>query len=354
MSDLPQLIHDSVDRHAHVDVDPARLLAGAERRARTHRRRTHAVASSLLAAAVVMVAVGGVAAWRGQVASSVVASTPSPAPPATIPKGWEPVAALGIEIHVPRTWKVTGAINPCTLTDPAAGTVSRPMGGTTLQGCLRPHRGTLVRFWQAANQRFTAGSVTDEGHTTITWVSPDRTAAVVASGTDPALLRQVIGTARPVDVDSLGCTTAPPQFDWDRPRAGLAPVRLASDVTEVVGCAYTVAGGSTKDPTYRLVASRAFGAAQRTALSTALRRAPAGTARDVPQNCAPDLPQTEYVVLQVRTPEATTGLALHWTGCIDRYVAGQDTQSAMTVRILTTVMEAIQVGGYAYTELPEG
>ena len=37
MSDMTLLIHDSADRHAHVD-DPARVLAGAERRGPTHRR----------------------------------------------------------------------------------------------------------------------------------------------------------------------------------------------------------------------------------------------------------------------------------------------------------------------------
>lgn len=309
---------------------------------------------AVAAAAVAILAVGGVAAWRAdQPTPPAVASTPSPAPSTAVPQGWEPVASLGIEIHVPGTWRVTGAVNSCTLTDPAAGTVSRPLGAITAQGCFKPPRGTLISFQHTMRKPPTAGRVTEDGHTTITWVSPDRTAAVMASGTDTALLQRVIDTARVVEVDSLGCTTTPPRLAWDRPRTGLPPVRLASDVIEVVGCAYAVHGGSDDDPEYRLVASRTFDAADRAALATALRRAPAGAAPDVPQNCAPDLVETEYVVLHVRDAVATTPLALHSVNCLDRYVAGPRAQSAVTVRLVTTVMEAIQVG-FGYNQLPQG
>lgn len=89
MSDLPQLIHASVDRHAPVDVDPARLLAGAERRARTHRRRTYTAAPGLLAAAALaaVVTLATLTPWlegpdvtpAGPTASPTASPTPLPA-----------------------------------------------------------------------------------------------------------------------------------------------------------------------------------------------------------------------------------------------------------------------------------
>lgn len=317
--------------------------------ARRRRRRQH-LASLSVAASVAVLATGAAIALPqirdGDPQHSAALS-------AAVPQGWEPVASLGIEIYVPKTWRVTGAVNSCSLEDPAVGTVSRPIGAVTAAGCLKRPPGTLITFRQALYGPLTPGRVTEDGHTTITWVSPDRTAAVVASGVDAAVLQRVIDTARPVTVDSAGCATAPPELDWDRPRTRLAPVRLTSAVTEVVGCVYTVDGGPEDDPSYRLVASRTFTAAQRAALATALRRTPAGAAIDVPQNCSPRLTETEYAVLHVREGATTTPITLHWTGCVDRYVASQDSQSAMTVRLLTTVMDSIQVG-YAYGQLPQG
>ena len=84
MSDMTRLIRDSVDRHAHVDVDPARLLAGAERRARTHRRRTYAAASGLLAAAglAVVVTLPTLTPWFGGSDVTPAGPTASPTPSA--------------------------------------------------------------------------------------------------------------------------------------------------------------------------------------------------------------------------------------------------------------------------------
>ena len=82
MSDLPQLIHASVDRHAPVDVDPARLLAGAERRARTHRRRTYTAASGLLTAAALaaVVTLPTLTPWLGGPDVTPAGPTASPTP----------------------------------------------------------------------------------------------------------------------------------------------------------------------------------------------------------------------------------------------------------------------------------
>ena len=330
-------------------------------------RRPGRLLTAAAAAAATVLAVGGVAAWRAErpmtaagpaispAPTSTAPATPTAAPPVGVPAGWKPVASLGIEIHVPPSWEVTGAVNPCTLKESTAGTVSRPVGAVVAIGCERPPPATLVSFEQVYDRAPAPGRATEDGRTTITWIGPDGTSAVVASGPDAALLQQVVDTARRVDVDSLGCGTRPPVLAWDRPRAGLPPVRLPGDVTEIVGCHYTVTGEpSGQSPEYRLVASAGFDEAQRAALATALRRAPAGTTPDVPQDCGPGRPETEYTVLHVRSATGVATLAMHPQGCAGPYVAGEASRSTVTVRVLTVVMDTIGIG-YSYgSELPQG
>ncbi len=331
------------ERAASVDETPPALPARTPR-PRGGRGSLVAVAAAALVGVVV---VTGVATWR---AGRPDPASPGPAAAVAVPAGWKPVASLGVQVYVPPDWQLAGALNEgCALMDPAARLVSRPLGGVTMQLCDAPPKGTLVAFrTEPLDGEEPGRRVLGDGRTQITWVSPRGGAVVVASGPDGPLLQQVIDTARPVDVDALGCATKPVRPTWDRPREGLPPVRLAG-VTDAVGCVYArdASGG------YRLVASNAFDAGQRAALEGVLRRAPAGAAPDVPQDCAAGVPEEAFGVLRVRTATGVSELALHWDGCLNRYVATAEAQSAMTERVLTTVMEALRVG-FGWTELPKG
>ncbi len=334
------------ERAASVDDAPPALPSVP-----AQRRPPRAPFLAVAAAALVAVAVvTGVATWRAG-NDQRAATTTAPAARAAVPAGWKPVASLGVQIYVPPDWQLAGELNEeCALQDPGARLVSRPIGGTTMQLCSAPPKGTLVAFRPAPLEGEEPGRrVLGDGRTQITWVSPRGGAAVVASGADGAVLQQVIDTARPVDVDALGCPTDAERPSWDRPRTGLPPVRMPGGVVAVVGCVYA----RDRAGTYRLVASNPLDDGQRAALEAALRGAPAGAAPDVPQNCAPGLPEEAYGVLRVRTAAGVSELALHWDGCLNRYVASPDAQSAMTERVLTTVMEALRVG-FGWTELPKG
>jgi hypothetical protein len=93
-----------------------------------------------------------------------------------------------------------------------------------------------------------------------------------------------------------------------------------------------------------MVASSRFDAAQRSVLAQALSRAPAGAAPDLPaQTCLRSRPEDAFGVLRVRTPAGPSELTFHWAGCVDRYIAGPDSQSAVTEALVATVMKAVNV-----------
>jgi hypothetical protein len=267
-----------------------------------------------------------------------------------VPAGWKPVASLGMEVHVPATWRLTGEVSEeCGLLTFDTRVVSRPVGVVPAIGCDGIRQGTLVSFvierpGQKAGREDLGNNITQ-----FTWLSPSG-GAVVASGPDVAVLQQVIATARTVAVDSLGCPTTPTRPTWDRPRDGLPPVRLGADVTDVVACVYQ---GYPFGDAYRTVASARFDAAGRDALAVALRRAPADTTPDPRKTCATVFPGEIFAVLNVRTAAGVIPMTLHWTGCANRYVATAEAQSATTERLLETVMDAVGIG-VGYSALPEG
>ncbi len=350
-----RLLRETLRERADL-LDGAPLAAPATR----PRRRAGVSLIAVAAAAVVAVlAVGGVAAWRGARPEPITAVGPSPSTsptastePGRAPAGWKPVASMGMEIFVPAEWKVTGSINEsCDVLSPDLRVVSRPIGAVRLNLCGGVRRGTLVTFVAAPSGGKAGLEPLADGLTQVTWLSPTG-GAVVASGPDAAVLQQVVATARAVDVDSLGCPTTPALPAWDRRREGLPPVRLASDVTEVVACVYTGVGDGGA---YRMVAGARFDEAQRSALAQALSRAPAGAAPDVsPETCLRGRPEDAFGVLRIRTSAGPSELTFHWDGCIDRYVAGPDSQSAVTQALLATVMKAVNISYSFNGPLPAG
>ncbi len=328
----------------------ADMLGGAPLAVPAARGRRRPVASLIAvgaAAVVAVLAVSGVAAWRAArpTAPPVPAASPSPSPSARGPAGWKPVASLGMEIYVPASWDVRGTVNEsCDVLGFDDRVVSRPFGVVTAIGCDGLRQGTLVTFVADLPDGKAGREDLGDNLTQLTWLSPNG-GAVVASGPDVAVLEQVVDTARAVDVDSLGCPTKPARPAWDRRRDGLPPVRLSGDVTDVVACFYTDVGLDD----YRMLASARFDAAQRSALARSLSRAPAGAAPDVPGTC----PDDAFGIIRVRTSAGPTELTFHGEGCIDRYVAGPDSQSAVTEALLATVMKALNLS-YAFNGLPAG
>jgi len=333
--------------------------------------RGHAPGGWLLAAAaatVAVLAVGGVATWRADgpvplaaepstAATRPVSSATAPSPPAPrpvrIPAGWKPVSSLGVEIHVPPSWRVGGGGPTCHPRKPADGVISLPVGAVLAMGWppCPPSRGTRVAFAPIRPDSAVAERRTGDGRTEISWVSPERTTAVYVSGSDTALLRQVVDTARPVDVDSLGCSTTPPEFDWDRPRPGLPPVRLPTDVVEVVGCLYAVPHGTRER---RLVHSASMSREQRTALTAALRRAPAAPTPRLPGCRPPQRSDQDYAVLRVRTGAGATTLTVRWAGCLERYVASEQSLSGMTVKVWSAATAVFVAENWGPSDLPAG
>ncbi len=340
------------ERSADVHSAAPRLPA-APRAGRASAARPVLVAAA--AAAVAGLAVAGVA--------NVRATSPAPPPtrptavwadatpgvaattarPRGVPAGWKPVAALGVELFVPAAWRVMGTMGAgCEGMDPAAHVVSRPVGAARASLC-GPTRGTVVWFLPGPpGGEVTTGS-TRPGPTTITWVHPARTAHVLASGPDRALLQRVLDTARTVDVDALGCGTRAVPRQWGHEPTALPPVRLAAGVTDVVVCVY---GGGPWASDDLLVASGRLDAAQRATLARALEEAPTAPPPNPRMRCLPGGSRETYALLRLRSDAGVSELRVHWT-CSGRYTASADARSLTTLALVKAVLGPLHIGfGY--------
>ncbi|GAB3851990.1 hypothetical protein GCM10028801_02390 [Nocardioides maradonensis] len=117
--------------------------------------------------------------------------------------------------------------------------------------------------------------------------------SVLTDAREPGLGAQVIGSARKVDVDGLGCASVAPARLARMQRPNGRPVPAAAEVGSISVCEYD----RTRPGAPRMAADVSIVGARARAIVRAIRAAPLGGGPDRPQDCLTTMHGDEALVL---------------------------------------------------------
>ncbi|MDX6254226.1 MAG: hypothetical protein QOJ11_560 [Frankiales bacterium] len=268
MTDLEHLLRDTLTVHGNDAPDASGLLAGVhQRRRQRHRRRVQAGAALTAVTTVAALVTAGMLLTSHRQPSTVGNSTTTPAPAPTtsgttptsagVPAGTQAVSLAGVEVFVPKAWK----LNDERCGTPIADTAIND-NGRVIPTCLimQPHRLTVVRIERLSTSFGTLRASVATTTTTVdgqparrgtgvlaqllapitSLVLPKQGVVVSVESPDPAAIQQILDSVRVVSVDANGCATAMPLFTVrGHPETLNSRLQVPASATTAVICRYS-------------------------------------------------------------------------------------------------------------------
>lgn len=241
MTDLEQQLRDTLTEHGNDAPAASGLLTAVhQRRRQRHHRRAQAGAALTAATTVAALVTAGalVTGHRQPTAAVTHPTTPAASPTPTTtgptaaagaPAGTQAVSLAGVEVFVPKAWKLNDERCGTPIADTAINDNGRVL---LLCGMLQP-RGLTVVHIERLNTSF--GKLRASVATTATTVDgqparrgtgvpaqlltpitslvlPKQEVVVSVESPDQAAIARILGSVRVVSVDTNGCATAMPSF----------------------------------------------------------------------------------------------------------------------------------------------
>jgi hypothetical protein len=350
-TDLETLLRDTFRSREHETVDSAeRLLPGARRHA--HRRRRLRVAGSAVGTMLAVASIIGAVVAPGRTGvpprppQSSVGTTSGPGP------GQMLISSLGLEIAVPSGWDLNNY--GCGMSDRPS--VVRYRGVEPL--CLTPEPPTkdlaiIASQPDGEYARMATRDITVAGVPAVLTEGrrPDgRYAGLLAIAARGVYLsvrtvreadqRAILGSARLVDTDHLGCPVRRPAATS---QPGHRQTFVPTDPSSAAVCLY----GTRPEASGVLLASNELTRDGIDTLVPAMNAAKPGLNPDAPASHCTDIAghsEPDVLLRFVRRDGSVTVVSMSYSGCTRRGMDNGSAKAQLTDAILRSVMQGLHVG----------